>query len=119
MAQLPDPTWPVIVLAIIQLADAAFCLRPLPFVRDCLTGVGFPGRYWWILTPLKLAAAAGLLAGLVVPYLAAMTTLALVAYFLVAIGTHIRARDFGRYLFVSATGMLALCLAVGYLSFVG
>lgn len=112
----PDPAWPVVVLALIQLADAFFCLEPLPFVRKCLEGVRFPQRYWRLLTPLKLAAAAGLLVGLVVPYLAGVVTAALVAYFLIAIGMHVVARDFGRDLFMNATGMLVTCLLVGYVS---
>ena len=116
MPVTPDPAWPVVVLALIQLADAYFCLRPLPFVRDCLEGVRFPRRYWRLLTPIKLAAAAGLVAGLVVPYLAAVVTAALVAYFPVAIGMHLRARDLGRNLFVNASGMLATCLLVGYVA---
>jgi hypothetical protein len=51
-----------------------------------------------------------------VPYLAAVVTAALVAYFLVAIGMHLRARDLGRNLFVNASGMLATCLLVGYVA---
>lgn len=116
MTSTPDPAWPVVVLALIQLADAYFCLKPLPFVRQCLVGVRFPQRYWRLLTPIKLAAAAGLLVGLVVPYLAAAVTVALVAYFVIAIGMHLRARDLGRNLFVNATGMLVTCMLVGYVA---
>ncbi len=117
MSVLPDPVWPVVILAVIQLADAALCVRPVRFVAECLEGVRFPRRLWRLLPPLKLAAAAGLLAGLFVPYLGAVTCAALVAYFLVAIFMHVRARDFGRHLFVNALGMLLLCLAVGAYSF--
>ncbi len=117
MNSLPEPTWPVIALAVIQLADAAFCLRPLPFVAQCLTNVGFDRRYWPVLTPLKLAAVVGLVAGIWVPWLAAVTTAALVAYFVVAIAMHIRARDLGRDLFLNATGMLAICVATLWFCF--
>ena len=109
--------WPVVVLAVIQLVDAALCVKPVGFVRECLLGVAFPQRYWRLLTPLKVAAAAGLLLGLIVPYLALVTTLALVAYFVVAISMHVRQRDFGRNLFVNAAGMLVICVAVAWLSF--
>lgn len=51
-----DPWWPVVVLAVIQVGDAAL-------------------------------------------------------YFVIAIGMHVRARDFGRNLFANATGMLVLCTA--------
>ena len=39
-------------------------------------------------------------------------------YFLLAIGAHVRARDFGRNLFVNATGMLLLTVGATYVSFV-
>lgn len=106
-----DPWWPLAALAAIHIGDAALCVKPVGFIRDCLVDVGFPRRFWRVLTPLKLAAAAGLLIGIWVPALALLTSSALVCYFLVAISAHVRARDFGRNLFVNATGMLALCLA--------
>lgn len=106
-----DPWWPLAALAAIQLADAAMCWKPVTFIRDCLSDVAFPQRWWPILTPLKLAAAAGLVAGIWVWPLALLTCVALVCYFLVAIAMHVRAHDLGRNLFVNATGMLALCAA--------
>lgn len=119
MSPTPDPAWPVLVLALVQLVDAAVCLRPVPSVARCLDDVGFPRRWWWVLAPLKLAAANGLLLGLVVPYLGALTCGALVAYFVVAVGMHVRARDLGRNLFVNALGMLALCVATALIAFTG
>lgn len=65
------------------------------------------------------AAVAGLIAGLWIPYLAAVTCAALIAYFVIAIGMHVAARDLGRNLFVNATGMLAICIAVPVLAFWG
>lgn len=109
MSPMPDPAWPVVLLALVQAVDAVLCVGPVPFVRRCLEDVAFPRRMWWVLPWVKAAAAAGLLLGLVVPHLAHVTTLALVLYFLVAIAMHLRARDLGRTLFVNATGMLALC----------
>lgn len=38
--------------------------------------------------------------------------------FVIAIALHIRARDFGRNLYLNATGMLVLCVAVALVSFV-
>jgi DoxX-like family len=107
-----EPWWPLAGLASIQLVDAALCRAPVAFVRDCLVDVRFPRRYWPVLTPLKLLAAAGLLLGIWLPPLAMLTSAALVAYFVVAIAMHVRARDFGRNLFVNAAGMLVLCVAV-------
>ena len=117
MTILPDPVWPVIVLAIIQVIDGILCIRPVAFVAACFTDVKFPRRYWWVMTPIKFAAAGGLLAGIWIPYLGLVTTAALVLYFLVAISMHILARDFGRNLFVNATGMLVICVATGLFSF--
>ena len=108
---MTTPWWPLVALAAVQLVDAALCRRPVAFVADCLRDVGLPARFWPVLTPLKLAAAAGLLVGVWVPWLAVLTTGALVAYFVVAITMHVRAHDLGRNLFLNATGMLLLCLA--------
>ena len=104
-----EPWWPLAALAGVQLGDAALCWKPIGFVRNCLTNVGFPRRYWPVLTPLKVAAAAGLVIGVWVPGLAVLTSVALVFYFLIAIAAHIKAHDLGRDLFLNATGMLALC----------
>ncbi len=71
-----------------------------------------------MMAPIKFAAAAGLIAGIWIPGLAALTTACLVLYFVVAIIMHIRARDFGRNLFVNASGMLLLCIATGVFCFI-
>jgi hypothetical protein len=106
------PWWPLAVLAVIQAGDAAMCVKPLAFIRRCLLDVTFPERYWWVLPPLKAAAATGLVIGIWVRPLALLTCAALVCYFVLAIAAHIRAADFGRNLFVNATGMLAICTAI-------
>jgi hypothetical protein len=98
---LPDPIWPVVVLAAIQVADGVMCLRPVAFVAQCLTNVRFPRRYWVVLSPVKFAAALGLLAGIWVPFLGLLTAVALVGD-----------------LFVNASGMLLLCLVTLVFCFV-
>lgn len=105
------PWWPVAALAVIQLADAVMCWRPMPFIAQCFSDVNFPERFWPVMTPLKLAAAAGLIVGVWWPPLAALTSGCLVAYFAVAVAMHILARDLGRNLFLNATGMLVICVA--------
>jgi hypothetical protein len=117
VTSLPDPQWPVVVLAAIQLVDAVLCIKPAAFIADCFRGVNWPQRLWWLMPPIKLAAATGLVAGLWIPHLAALTCAALVAYFLCAIAAHVRARDYGRNLFLNATGMLVICIAVGVFCF--
>jgi hypothetical protein len=105
------PWWPLAALAGFQLIDAALCWQPVAFVRDCLVDVRFPRRFWRVLPALKIASAAGLTIGIWFPPLALLTCAALVCYFVVAITMHVTARDFGRNLFVNATGMLVLCSA--------
>jgi len=117
VSALPDPVWPVIVLALIQLAYGVMCIRPVAFIAACFDDVRWPRRSWWMMPPIKFAAAAGLVAGIWIPYLGAVTAIALVIYFFVAIALHIRAQDFGRNLFVNATGMLVICVATTLYSF--
>lgn len=115
---IPDPVWPVLVMAGIQLVEGTLCVGPVQFVQKCYRDVNFPERWWWVVPIVKFAATAGLVTGLWIPGLGAVTTLALITYFVVAISMHIRARDFGRNLFVNASGMLVICVAVASISFV-
>lgn len=117
MAPLPDPVWPVIVLAAISFVDGVLCVKPASFIARCFDDVRWPRKLWWLMTPIKFAATAGLIAGIWIEGLALLTTTCLVIYFVTAIGMHVRARDFGRNLFVNATGMLALCVATLVWSF--
>jgi len=116
--EVATPIWPVIVLAFIQVVDGILCIRPVSFIAKCFEDVRWPRRYWWMMPPIKFAAAAGLIAGIWIPVLGLLTTVCLIAYFVAAISMHIRARDFGRNLFVNATGMLVLCVATLLISFV-
>lgn len=111
MVLLPDPVWPVVVLAVISLVDGVLCLRPAPFIAQCFDDVGFPRTYWRLASPIKFAAAAGLVAGIWVGGLGVLTVAFLVLYFVVAIAMHVRAHDLGRNLFLNATGMLVICVA--------
>jgi DoxX-like family len=103
---MTDPWWPLAALAFVQLGDALLCIGPAPFIRQCLLDVRFPQRYWWVLPPLKIAAATGLVVGIWFRPLAILTAAALVLYFVVAMAAHVRAADLGRNLFLNCTGML-------------
>lgn len=107
-----EPWWPAAGLAATQVVDAALCVKPVPFIVQCLIDVGFPQSRWWLLPPVKCAAAVGLVAGIWIPAIGFATTVALVVYFVLAVVMHIRAKDFGRNLFVNASGMLVLCIAM-------
>jgi hypothetical protein len=102
---IPDPVWAAPALAAFQFVDAAFAWRPMRFVQQCFEDVRVPHHYWWVFTPIKFAAGVGLLAGLWIPYLGAITAAALVVYFVLAVWSHVRVRDIGRNL-ASATWLL-------------
>lgn len=114
---LPDPSWPVVVLALIQIVDGLLCIKPAAFIANCFDDVGFPIRFRWVFPVIKFSAALGLLAGLWIPYIGFAANVGLVLYFVVAIGAHLRAKDLGRNLFINATGMLLLCLAICWFAF--
>lgn len=117
MILLPHTPWLVVLLAAVLLGDAAASLRPPPFIRNCLTGVGFPRQWWWTLIVVKTLAAAGLLVGLRVPGVGLAATTGVACYFSCAVVAHVRARFTGRELWVNCLGMLALTLATGLASF--
>ena len=112
-----DPTWPLSVLAAIQLGDAAACVKPMAFVAACFDDVSFPRRFWRVFTPIKLTAALGLLVGVWVREIGFAACLGLIVYVVLAITAHVRARDFGRNFFVNAIGMLVLSVGATYVSF--
>jgi hypothetical protein len=118
MTLLPEPICPVVGLALIQLADGILCIRPVAFVAQCFEDVRWPRRYWWLMPPVKFAAAAGLIAGIWIVYLGVVTCAALGLYFVVAITMHIAARDFGRNLFMNAAEMLLIGVATLVFCFV-
>lgn len=112
MTLVPDPVWPVVVLAGISFIDGVLCVRPARFIAECFRDVGWPRRWWRVMPVIKFAATVGLLAGIWIPVIGLVTSACLVVYFLTAIVFHIRAHDFGRNLFLNATVMLAICLTV-------
>lgn len=118
MTLVPDPVWPVVVLALISIGDGVLCLKPLGFIARCFDDVGWPRRYWWLMSPIKFAAGVGLIAGIWVRGLGVLTSACLTLYFVAAIAMHLRAGDLGRNLFVNAAGMLLLCIATFLYSFV-
>lgn len=109
--QLTRDNSPLLALAAGQAVDAGLCVGPVPFVQDCLNGVGFPERYWGVLPVIKAASAAGLVAGTRHLGIARLTTWALVVYFILAVSAHVRARDFGIY-FLGAATLLSYLLAL-------
>ncbi|MEI7054368.1 DoxX family protein [Nocardioides sp. CCNWLW239] len=122
---VPEPWWPIVLLAVVQLGDAAMCFKPVDFIARCFTDVGLPRALWPVMPWIKVAAGTGPVAGLWVPYVGALTSAALVVYFVLAVSAHVRARDpstgaghrIGRNLFLNATVSLVACVAVFVLCF--
>jgi hypothetical protein len=114
---LPDPVWPVVVLAAAVFSDVVLSLRPPAFIRDCLDGVRFPREWWWVLIVVKALAVAGLLVGIRTPGIALAATTGVVVYFLVAAVAHVRARFLTQAFWLNCLGMLALSVAVLVVSF--
>lgn len=83
------------VLGAFQAIDAAICVQPVPYVAKCLDDVHYPKQNRWIFAPIKAASAVGLLAGVRYPGLARLTLVMLTIYFTLAVGAHVRVRDFG------------------------
>jgi hypothetical protein len=112
MTLLPDPIWPVVVLAVIACGDGLLTFRPPKAIADCLDGVGFPRDWWWVIAVVKFLATAGLIAGIWVPGLGLAASAGLVAYFVCAGAAHLRARYIGRDFWLNCLGMFVICLAV-------
>jgi hypothetical protein len=94
-------------LAAIQAGDAVACAIPLAPITKALDDVGLPQQYRPILPVVKAASAVGLLAAGRFPTLARLTTLLLTVYFTLAVGAHIRAKDWSPGL-AAASSFLAL-----------
>ncbi|MFE9387931.1 DoxX family protein [Streptomyces sp. NPDC006784] len=118
LSELPSPVWPIVVLLVIQAADAAILLHPPKFIVDCLESVGFPRDWWWALSMAKAASVVGLTAGIWIPGVAMTTTAAVIVYFILAAAAHIRARALTTTFWVNCLGMLLLSVAVLVVSFV-
>jgi hypothetical protein len=91
------------LLAAGQAGDAVICAIPIRTITECLDDVGFPKQNRWIFPVIKAASVVGLLSVWRYPALARLTTFMLTVYFALAVGAHIRARDFGRNAAAAAT----------------
>lgn len=108
----------VLGLAAFQALDALACAVPNRYITDALDNVDCPPVVRQVLPLVKAAAAAGLLLGRRDPRLGRLTTRALQAYFVIAIGLHVR--EAGRKGVVPAivhgvpaVGMLRACTVAG------
>lgn len=82
------------VLAAFQAGDAVACAIPLAPIDELLDQLDVPETVRPVLPVVKAASAVGLLSVYRFPALARLTTAMLTLYFILAVGAHVRARDF-------------------------
>ncbi|TRW83238.1 hypothetical protein FK535_11270 [Mycolicibacterium sp. 018/SC-01/001] len=95
------------VLAAMQAGDAVACIGPIAPVRAALDAVGLPENVRPLLPIVKAASAVGLVSVYRFPALARLTTFMLTVYFTLAVGAHIRAKDWSPGL-LAASSLLGL-----------
>ncbi|MFD4373402.1 DoxX family protein [Streptomyces sp. NPDC058486] len=83
-----------VLLALAMSASAFMAITRNPAVAGTMTKLGVPDAWMPWLGAAKAAGALGLLAGLAVPALGAAAALGLVLYFIGALITHLRAKDY-------------------------
>ncbi|HEU5082309.1 MAG TPA: DoxX family protein [Acidimicrobiales bacterium] len=97
------------LLLAVQATDAVACAIPLEVIRQDLERLGCPPWLQRTIPVVKGASVVGLLVGRRHPRLGRLTTDALVAYFLCALGAHARVRD-PAWRWAAAAGMLGLTI---------
>lgn len=92
-----------VALAAFQAVDAAACVGPVAPIAEALRTVGLPKRFWPLLPVVKAVSAVGLSAVSRSPALARVTTFLLTVYFVLAAGSHVRAKDWSPGLVASSS----------------
>jgi asparagine N-glycosylation enzyme membrane subunit Stt3 len=80
-------------LGVFHAADAVACAVQVAPIKKVLDDVGVPENIRPVLPVVKAAAAIGLLSVTWFPALARLTTAMLTLYFVLAVGSHVRAHD--------------------------
>jgi hypothetical protein len=94
-------------LAAVQAGDAVLCAKPIAPIKKVFDDVGLAEELRPVIPVVKTASALGLLSVYRFPALARLTTVMLTVYFVLAVGSHLRARDYSPGL-VSASAFLGL-----------
>jgi hypothetical protein len=95
------------VLAAVQAADAVACAGPIPPIKKTFDDVGLAEELRPLIPVVKAASAVGLLSVFRWPALARLTTFMLTIYFTLAVGAHLRVKDWSPSL-VAASSFLVL-----------
>ncbi|AFM17250.1 hypothetical protein Mycch_2477 [Mycolicibacterium chubuense NBB4] len=93
-------------LAAFHAVDAVASIGPIAPIKKSLDDVGLPEDVRPVLPVVHAAAAVGLLSVFRFPWLARLTTFMLTVYFVLAVGSHVRVRDWSPNL-VAASSLLA------------
>ncbi|MCV7422855.1 DoxX family protein [Mycobacterium yunnanensis] len=91
------------VLAAMQAGDAVACAKMIPPIEKALDDVGLAENIRPVLPVVKAASAVGLLSVYRCPRLARLTTFMLTVYFVLAVGSHVRAKDWSPGLVAAST----------------
>lgn len=104
-----------VVLAAALLVSAAGKLRGMEQVVTMLTGLGVPSTWFPRLAAAEIAGAVGLLVGLAVPVVGILAAIGVIAYFVGAVVTHLRAgdREIVPAVVLGVLAVVALVLRVG------
>ena len=94
-------------LAALQAGDAVACAMRIAPIEKAFDDVGLAPELRPLIPYVKAASAVGLLSVYRLPWLARLTTFMLTVYFVLAVGFHIRAKDWSPGL-VAASSFLAL-----------
>lgn len=105
-----------ILLALALSASAVLTFTRNETVAASMAKVGVPDSWFPRLAVLKAAGAAGLLVGLAVPFIGAAAAAGAVLYFIGAVITHVRAKDFDIAAPVILTLLAAAALVLRVLS---
>ncbi len=90
-----EASLPFLAIAFIVFlgADAVACAIPIAYIKNDLDRLGCSPTLQRVIPVLKFMAVAGLIIGLWVPWLGAVTCIALLAYFAVAFDYHRKNHD--------------------------
>ncbi|SBT38805.1 DoxX family protein [Micromonospora auratinigra] len=83
-----------LILAAVLTISAVLTATGNPAVRAQMTDVGVPRSWLPWLAACKLAGAVGLVLGSVIPLLGVLASIGVICYFIGAVWTHLRARNF-------------------------
>lgn len=94
-------------LAAVQAGDAVACAIPIAPIEKAFDDVRLSQELRPVIPVVKAASAIGLLSVYRFPWLARLTTFMLTVYFVLAVGSHVRAKDWSPGL-LAASSFLAL-----------